>query len=384
MEVSVEVTTVFEKNYAAYEQGKDLIINQGGTRSGKTYSILQLLLQIAMNADKKMIISVVSRALPHLKLGAMRDFDTILESCGLIPDKLKNKTDNYYRIGQHGTIIEFFGADQKDKVHGPARDILFLNEANFVKYDIFEQLSVRTEDVIFLDYNPTQRFWVHDEVIPNNPHEFIKSTYLDNECLPEKIKARIESKRHNVNWWTVYGLGEIGKLEGTILPNWSYGEFDESLPCGYGLDFGFYPDPDAMVKIAIDEKRKKMYWDEKIYSNNNGTDDLIEEIRNCYEPGKLIIADSSEKRLINDLSKHFNIKRVIKNPGSVSENLKLMQDYEHIITENSFNLEKEFVNYLWNDKKSGVPIDDWNHLIDAGRYYFMNTHKKKKYAIYSI
>lgn len=370
-----KTTSVFEKNITAYNEGHDLIINQGGTRSSKTWSILQLLFLIAINAKEHLIISVVSRALPHLKLGAMRDFDHVLLSYGLIPDKLKNKTENFYHIGN--SLIEFFGADQKDKVHGPARDILFINEVNFLKQEIYDQLVIRTKGVVFCDFNPTQRFYIHDEVIPNNRHVFIKSTYLDNEHLTDRQIQRIESKKKNKNWWRIYGKGEIGVLEGQIFTNWRYGEFDINLDHIFGLDFGFHPDPDCLVKVAIDEKMKIIYIDELIYKNYNGTEDLINDIRINVKPKELIIADSASPRTIYDIKrKGFNIRRVSKTKTK-GEWLRSMQDYEIVITEGSYNTEKELMNCLWSDKKAGVPMDGFDHSIDPTRYVYMEKRRKR-------
>lgn len=372
--IDLEKTTkVFDYNLHAYLEKHRIIINQGGTSSSKTYSTLQLLYLIALKSKTPILISVVSRALPHLKLGAMRDFDKILLSWGEIPDKIKNKTDNYYKIGK--SIIEFFGTEDLGKVHGPRRDILYINEANHVKHDVFDQLAIRTKSTIFIDYNPVQEFWVQTDIIPNEPHKFIKSTYLDNGFLSEDIKRAIESKRSNENWWKVYGLGELGQLEGSILKDWEYGDFDTSLPYAYGLDFGFSPDPDAMVKIAIDHKKKIIYADEIIYNTGQSLNDLIASIPATKTD--YIIADSAEPRLIFDLSKYFNIKAVKKYPGSVAQMLKVMQDYKIIITDKSYNLAKELNNYIWNDKKSGVPIDAYNHLIDAMRYVCMALIGKK-------
>ena len=377
-------TNVFDKNILAYQDNQTLIINQGGSRSSKTYSILQLLFLIGIKSTKKLVISVVSRALPHLKLGAMRDFDNILLDAGMIPDKIKNKTDNYYTIGN--SIIEFFGVDQLDKVHGPGRDILFINEANFIKFDIYTHLSIRTSLAIFIDYNPSQRFWVHDQVIPTEKHVFIKSTYRDNPLIPANIFNKLEAKRQQYekhkeqgtltksleNWWRVYGMGEVGTMEGIIFDNWSYGEFDEHLPYGFGLDYGFHPDPDAMVKVAVDQKRMKIYAKECIYSTNNGLEDLRREMGKYCTRKDLIIAESATPRMNHDLGKTFNIQRVRKTK-TVADWLRIMQNYEIIITEDSYNLEMELNNYMWSDKKAGVPAEGYEHLIDGLRYYLMNT-----------
>jgi phage terminase large subunit len=233
-----------------------------------------------------------------------------------------------------------------------------------------------------LDYNPVVLFWVHDEIIPHFKHVFIKSTYLDNKFLDKNIVEQIESRRHNENWWKVYGLGELGSLEGAIFQNWRYeqpGEVDRAFkehPCGYGLDYGYSPDPDAMCKVAIDRKRKIIYAKELIYSTNNGTSDLINAIKMFYKQGELIIAESASPRTNADLSKHFNLKPVSKT-RTVADWLREMQDYEIVISENSFNLAKELQNYIWSDKKAGVPLDAWNHIIDALRYWLIMQSKPK-------
>lgn len=369
---------VFDESLDAFYNGVSLIINQGGTSSGKTYSILQLLYIIASESPKRRIISVVSYAFPHLRLGAVRDFDNILMDAGIIPDEVRNKTEMTYQIGN--SIIEFFGTENLGKVHGPRRDILFINEANNVKFDIYTQLAIRTRECTFLDYNPVQRFWVQDELIPNFKHVFIKSTYNDNRFLDANTIMQIEARKKNENWWRVYGLGELGTLEGAIFQNWRYehpGEIDQSFKensFGYGLDYGYSPDPDAMLKIAINKKSKTIYCQELIYKTNNGTDDLIREIKRFYKAPELIIAESASPRTNADLSKHFNIKAVSKT-RTVADWLRELQDFEIVISENSYNLAKELQNYIWSDKKAGVPLDSYNHLCDSMRYWYLMTCK---------
>jgi len=356
-------TNVFSKNIAAYNTRAGLIINQGGTSSSKTFSTLQLLYLIAKASKKPLIISIVSYALPHLKLGAMRDFENILIGEGVIVDEVKNKTDLYFRIGV--SIIEFFSADNLGKVHGPRRDILYLNECNHLKYDIYTQLRIRTKGCTFLDYNPTSEFWVHTDVIPHEKHHFIKSTYLDNNCLDKSIIEQIESRRHNENWWRVYGLGEVGRLEGAIF-SYEIGDFDESLPYGYGLDFGT-KDPDALIRCAINHKEKIIYWKEELYQNGLSTDNLAKAVKERVTPGKLIICDSSGLRTRIDMNNAgLNIQSVVKN--KIVEDIKLIQGYQLIVDPSSYNLIKELNNWRWLDKRGEIPLDDWCHLIDAGRY----------------
>lgn len=375
----MKVTTVYERNQHEYLKGSSFIVNQGGTRSSKTYSILQLLVFIAQESQNPLIISVISKSLPHLKLGAMRDMDEILISLGYIPDKIKNHTDNYYRINK--SIIEFFGTDNIGKVHGPSRDILFVNEGNYIKYEIFDQLAVRTTGAIFLDFNPNRAFWYHDNIQGKQNHAFIKSTYMDNEFLTREQVERIEAKKGNPYWWQVYGLGELGKLEGTIF-DWQWGEFDNSLPSAYGLDFGV-KDPDALVKVAIDKPNKKLYWKQELYQNSLSTPQLGQLIKSRNVGDKLIIADSAGLRTIVDLKNMgFNIYPV-KKPRIV-DRIKFIWDYQLIIDPGSFDLEKELNTYIWLDKKGEIPIDEDNHLLDAGgycSYYFSPNYGKGKYAI---
>jgi phage terminase large subunit len=226
------------------------------------------------------------------------------------------------------------------------------------------------------------RFWVQDEIIPKFEHVFIKSTYTDNEFLDKNIIAQIEARRGNENWWRVYGLGELGTLEGAIFQNWRYenpGEIAQAFKensFSYGLDYGFSPDPDAMVKCAFNKRTRTAYCQEMLYKNNNGTQDLINEIAKFYKVPELIIAESASPRTNADLSKHFNIKAVSKT-RTVADWLRELQDFEIVISENSFNFAKELQNYIWSDKKAGVPLDSFNHLIDAFRYNYIMTCKPK-------
>lgn len=390
-------TSVYRENLKYFLHPKvEVVVNQGGTRSGKTTAILQILLLLALSRQKSdglFVISVVSRALPHLKMGAMRDMDEIITNMGYSLS-CKNISANTYKFGN--AVIEFFGADQMDKVHGPGRDILFLNEANFIKYEIFDQLATRTgkeryiktkkgiekdplSGKIFIDFNPTRRFWVHDEFEKNRSSwQFIKSTYLDNEQLPELIRKRIESHKDNPNWWRVYGMGEIGTSEGAIFTNWRYAK-DGEFPVinhGFGLDYGFYPDPDALVQETLDRKDRKIYLKECIYENMNGTAELITKMKNFCDYNDHITAESATPRTNYDLQKVFHNLKAVSKTKTVAEWLRKMQDYEMIIHPDSYNLELELSNYCWNDKKREIPMDGFNHLIDAARYRFMTLNKK--------
>ena len=371
--MEANLSDVFVKNMDAYQRGDHLIIDQGGQGSSKTYSILQLIYLIAKKEKKR--ITIASYALPHLKQGAMADFEKILESFGENPAALKNVTESTYYIGE--SSVEFFGIEGNvAKAHGPRRDILFINECNRkITYEIFDQLSSRTQGTVFLDFNPDQEFWLHEKVLPNFKHTLIKSNYLDNPWLPDNEVQNILMKKDKPgfeNWWRVYGMGELGKLEGAIFMNWRYGDFDTSLPYGFGLDFGFN-DPDAMVKVAVSHKLKIIYWDEKIYKSGNSSEQLKLLMDAYCNRNDMIVADCADARMIAQLRRYFNIRPTNKKKWTVAEAIKVMQDYDIVITEGSYNLAKELNNYIWNDKKAGIPIDGFDHLIDAGRYYFLES-----------
>lgn len=297
----------------------------------------------------------------------MRDFINILKELDIYSPRMHNMSDNSFDIGQ--SRIEFFGADQADKLRGARRDYLFINECNNVDEEVFNQLEVRTSKQIFLDFNPTHQFWAHDNLIGRENVEFVKSSYKDNPFLQDSIIKSIEAKRKNEWWWTVYGLGEIGILEGAIFKKWSEGDFNDTLPVAYGLDFGWNPDPTALCKVAIDEKVKKIYVKELCYSNNLSQEQIAEVLRATTKPNEMIIADSADKRIIDSMyEKNFNIFAAEKGAGSVRDGIMFIQDYEIIVSPDSYNLKKELLNYCWNNKRAGIPIDKYNHLIDSMRY----------------
>jgi len=375
----VRTTDVFKWNLKAYQELKGteaIIANQGGKGSSKTMSILQLLFLIAKHSPKKLRITIASYALPHLKAGAMSDFDDILVEEGIQPDNVRNRSEHIYFIGK--SEITFTGIEGNEaKVTGPRRDILYVNEANKrIKYKVFELMNGRTRIMTFIDYNPSAEFWFHDMVIPNFKYQLIKSNFTNNPYLPHRELQNLLSKKDKPgfeNWWKVYGLGELGQLEDAILTNWRFGEFDKNLPYGYGLDFGV-KDPDALVKVAVDKKNKKLYWKEELYQNGLSTDELALKLSSIVDKGRLIVADSASKRTIKDLkAKGFNIIPCIKN--KIVDDIKAMREYELILTEGSTNLERELNSWIWLDKKGEIPIDDFNHGIDSGRYKTMHVLK---------
>lgn len=379
MQQGIKYTEVYHQNLKAFNDKCDLIVNQGGQGSSKTISILQVLETIWQTLPN-LRITVAAYALPHLKAGAINDFKTILRDKGLEPESFYSRSEFTF-TNQNGSYIEFVGVEGNlAKATGPRRDILYVNEANKkILYEVFELMNARTHLCTFIDFNPSAAFWFHEDIQPNFDHRLIKSTYLNNPYLPERELRNLLSKRDNPkykNWWTVYGLGELGQLEGAIFTNWSFGEFDNSLPFGYGLDFGV-KHHDAMIKAAVDKINKKIYWHEEIYKNGLSTSQLYELVNNRVVKNKFIAADISATRTIKDLKiKGLNIRGVKKN--KIVEDIKNIMNYEIIVTPDSINLAHNLNNWLWLDKKGEIPMDEEDDCIDAGRYISNLWIGKKK------
>lgn len=371
-------TNVFHENRKATQR---IVVNQGGTSSTKTWSIQQLLYLLA--ARNTLLISIVSESMPHLRRGAMRDFFKMLLEDSLYDEQSHNKTNNTYKIKK--STIEFFSVDSQDKVRGARRDILFMNECNNISYDTYSQLEVRTKERIYLDYNPVSEFWVHEKLLPLDNVKFIKSTYLDAlEVLPDGIVKSIESRKEtDPNWWRVYGLGEVGTLEGIIYKNYKIVDNfpdDVKWMC-YGLDFGYTNDPTVLLKIAM--KEDEIYIDELIYETGLTNQDIVLKQRQL-EIGRRdeIYADSAEPKSIEEIYREkFNIKPCKKGKDSVNQGIDVVKRHKINITKRSINTIKEIRNYSWQKDKEGKfinkPIDHTNHAMSALRYGVSMKLKKK-------
>lgn len=363
------------------EMKKRLRIVQGGSSAGKTIAILLILIDIAQSTKGK-LISVVSETLPHLKRGAIRDFINIMEAHGYYKDDLWSKTEFTYTF-ETGTKIEFFSADSADKVRGPRRDILFINECNNVSYETYTQLAIRTNETIFLDYNPVQAFWVHEELIPTVSHDFLVLTYKDNEALPQTIVQEIESRRNNAQFWRVYGEGQLGEAEGRIFTGW---QIIDSVPHEarlerFGLDFGYTNDPSAIV--AIYYYNGSYILDELAYTKGLSNKQIADVILN--QPRKaLTIADSAEPKSIDEIrSFGVNILPCVKGAGSVQYRIQLAQNEQISITKRSTNLIKEYRNYLFLKDREGTITNEpdhlWSHGMDAFMYALASLVDKIRY-----
>ncbi len=346
---------------------------QGGTSASKTVSILIYLIALAQSDKTPTLTSIVAESFPHLRRGALRDFLLIMQTHGYFRDDRWDKTNSVYTF-ETGSQIEFFSVDQPEKVRGARRDRLFINEANNIQFAAFEELEVRTKEFIFLDWNPTNEFWFYDLVLGvRDDVEHIILTYKDNEALDPAIVASIEQRRERHGWWRVYGLGQLGEVEGKIFTGWKLDL--EEIPHEarlerYGLDFGYTNDPTAL--IAIYYFNGGYILDEVLYQKGLSNKQIADTILN--QPRKaLTIADSAEPKSIDEIRSYgINIQPAAKGPGSVLQRIQMMQDQQITVTKRSVSLIKEYRNYLWDTDKDGriinEPIPIWNHAMDATGY----------------
>lgn len=356
---------------------------QGGTRSGKTYSVVYYLIYLCMKHEgARMEIDCCRDTYSALKTTAWKDMKDVLIHHGLYRDDFHNKTDHIYNL--FGNNFNFYGADTPEKIHGRSRDILWINEAHQFPEETIDQLFPRTRYRIIADYNPALpvEHWL-DPYIDKYPP--LITTYKDNPFLTKDQVEDIENKIINPYWWKVYGTGHRAQPTGSIFQNWKLGEYKDVGLEGYGQDYGFSNDPSTLVKVSIDKRTKQIYLKEMFWEVGLSTGQLYD--LNVIHAGKraLIVGDSSEPRLIDELhSRGLNIVLSTKGTGSVTGGISLMLEYEIIIDKDSKNLIKEFNNYSWLDKTNrSIPKDEWNHGIDACRYYISkvldNPHMGKYY-----
>jgi phage terminase large subunit len=323
-------------------------------------------------SHKKKVIDVVSESYPHMEQGVMRDFKNIMTERRYWKDERWNESKHIYKF-ETGSTIQFQSYDKLGKAHGPRRDVLHLNEANYLPWDVVDQLITRTRDVVWCEYNPSSEYWMHTEVLGKREDvESLKLVYLDNEGLTESELKEIESHKNNPRWWRVYGLGELGEIEGRIYTGW---QIIQEIPHearleGYGLDFGYDPDPAAIVAV---------YWynggyifDEILYAREVDNMTLAKMFKN-FPPG-LVAADSAEPKSIKEISSFgVNIIGAEKGPESVRYGVKTLQGQRISVTEKSIHLIKEYRNFFQAiDRATNIPImgkyEGERHALDAARY----------------
>lgn len=361
---------VFNEITKAVAGGASIVVNKGGTRSGKTFATLQFLIWYAQTFEN-MVISVVGETIPFLKRGCIRDFETMLDTA--YNRAQWNATDLIYKLS-NGSQIEFFSADNESKIHGSARDVLFINECFFINFEVYRQLSMRTRKLVLLDYNPRARFWVDERIMGRESVRLIHSTYLDNPFLSARQVAEIEAYKSDANFWRVYGLGETGSVEGLIYTNWSQcaelpAEFEREFYC---VDFGFTIDPTAILQVRT--AHGILYVHEIAYLPNMTNPMIAEALKQAGAGlGSTIICDSAEPKSIAEINTHgLNAKPAIKGAGSIMAGINQVQGYEMRVTTPSVGVINELRNYMYKRDKNGEyiaePIDKFNHALDALRY----------------
>ena len=385
-DLNIQATTVFQKNWEADSR---YIVNIGGSRSTKTYSILQLLIVKALESNEPLVVSIVRKSLPSLRISVMRDFFNILKEYDLYNAELHNKTENTYQL--NNTLIEFFSIDDAQKRRGTKRDILFVNEANELDWEDFFQLQIRTTTQIFLDFNPSEQFWYNEQIQSRDDVTTIHSTYKDNPYLNDDQIHEIERLQHtDLQYYQIYALGEFA---GAMDLVYGYTPVD-NIPTNManlvalGLDFGYTNDPTTLVEVW--KHKDSLYLNELIYQTgltNNDIGDMMAE----YGVDKYIevIADSAEPKSIDELRRYgFNIKPAQKGPDSILNGIDILKRNRLYVTKQSTNLIKELNNYKWvtdkNGNKLNKPVDMFNHALDAVRYVALNKMRQSNQGMYNI
>lgn len=385
-----EASPIFEANYNSQSR---IVINQGGTSSGKTYAILQVLCSLAIQ-ESDLIITVVGQDVPNLKAGPIRDVGTIIRESPI----LKTYVDRYNKSDRelhftNGSMIEFKSYDDEQDARSGKRNYLFINEANAIDYEIFKQLHMRCTrpqtrsfNKTFLDYNPSSAFWVQDVLLVNKElypsTELFISDHRHNPFLPEEVHESIERlKFEDEETWKVYARGLTGRIHGLIFKNWYVMKGNEEIPAtakiiANGLDFGFTNDETGCLEVFI--SNGELWVNELIYETALTNQDISGKLTGLgVSKNREIVADSAEPKSIEELRRlGWNIKEAKKGADSIKNSIDILKRYKINVTANSVNLRKELNRYVWKKDRTGKtlnePIDKWNHLIDPLRYVALN------------
>lgn len=365
-----------------------IVVEQGGTRSGKTYNIiLYIIFQYCLKHTKK-TITITRKTFPSVRASVMRDFISILKEYDIYREEYHNKSNSEYYL--NGNLIEFISVDQPQKIRGRKRDLLFINEANELEFEDWQQLIFRTTDKIIIDYNPSDEYhWIYDRVLNRDDVEFYRTTYLDNPFLDNSIVAEIERLREtDEQYWQVYGLGLKGVSKSVIFTHNVVEKVpDDAKFISFGLDYGYTNDPTALVGIWI--KDYDLYIKEYLYQSMMTGHDIHKKFKDIGIARELIWGDSAEPRLNDELKRMgWNVRASIKGRDSVNAGIDLLKRYKINITKDSTNAIQEFRNYKWLEDKSGnltnKPEDRNNHIIDAVRYGTYSIISKPNFGKYTI
>ena len=383
--MDVNVNVVFEH---LLDSESKIVIEQGGTRSGKTVNILLYIIFHYCQVNKGKTITICRKTFPALRASVMRDFFDILKQHDKYEEELHNKSNSEYELS--GNLVEFISLDQPQKVRGRKRNLLFINEANDLSFEDWQQLVFRTEDKIILDYNPSDEYhWIYDKVKDRDDADFYITTYLDNPFLEPSIKAEIERlKDTDEQYWQIYGLGQKGVSKATIFNFTETNVIPEDAEfVSYGADAGYTNDPTTLVSVY--KKDYNLYVKEHLYQTQMTTVDIHNKWKQIGITREPIYFDSAEPRLIEELRRMgWNVRPSIKGADSVNAGIDLLKRFKIHIYKDSHNAIQEFRNYKWQEDKSGKlmnkPVDKNNHLIDATRYATYSVLSKPNFGRYAI
>ena len=374
---------MFKVNKRLYDENSDptarIFVNQGGTSSGKTYCIMQRLISIAVN-EPAIIITVAGQDLPNLKVGAMRDTETIFSDSEWLQGFFTWNRSDYTIKGQNGSLIEFKSYDGEQDAKNGKRDYLFINEANGITYGIYWQLAIRTRRQIFIDYNPSARFWVHEQVLGREGVKLIISDHRSNMFLTDEEHRRIEGIS-DPELWKVYARGKTGSITGLVFLHFNVVDDlpprEEWKVSAWGLDWGFSADPTALEHLVL--AHGEIWTDEVIYRTGMTNPDIAQTMKEAGLTGRdEIVADSAEPKSIAELNRMgYFIKPCKKGADSISNGIDILKRYTWNVTRRSAGLRKELLAYKWKTDRNGdmtnQPIDAFNHAIDAVRYAASET-----------
>ncbi len=374
--MEINSTIIFKKNWSALqEKGVRFVINEGGSRSSKTYSLCQMVIVYCLQNPNK-VVSIIRKTFPALRATVMRDFLEILKDLDIYEKTNHNMSENIYRF-PNGSIVEFFSVDDEQKIRGRKRDIAWCNEANELFYDDFTQLNMRTETKLIFDYNPSDSSsWLYE--LPKDESIIIKSTYKDNPFLPETIKRQIEDlKRTDEALYQIYALGEKAISKSNIYSNWTFikhrpAKFTSYV---YGLDFG-YNHPTALMRVYW--RDNDIFIEPVIYESYLTTSNLIEKMKILnVEENVEILADYSRPEIIQEMNNSgFNVLNANKVVKKGIDNVKSFG----VFCEEDQRIKKEYENYKWKkigDNITDEPIKLYDDAMDAVRY--ATTYIKENY-----
>ena len=370
--------------YQTLNSKKRIKVHQGGTRSGKTYAIVQYLIYKITTAKEPLTISVVRKTLPALRRSVMRDFINIADKLGIYYLGEHNKSENIFKYNGH--TVEFLSADEPQKIRGAKRDICFINEGNELHFEDFRQLSMRTTTEMIIDFNPSDPVhWIYDEIIDRDDCDLFITTYKDNKFLPSELVKEIERIRErDPDYWLVYGEGQRAVFsDRQIFKNWKYiplAEFPEFDQTSIGIDFGFSNDPCSIIEIA--KVSDKIYINELCYQKGMTNRDIAEFLKSIGKNNVLAYCDSAEPKSIEEL-RQMDVwaKAATKGSGSINAGISLLKEFDIIVSNESTNIKREQQTYFWEQLKDETiinkPIDKNNHAMDAIRYAVYSQYRNR-------